>query len=345
MTRRPWLSALGFGLCSCLLPACTNRHGVQDHGPATPPMIGQGPAPAGPDEEVAVAPRFPYALIPTSLPKSTENRDGNVEQAGFGAGSTPHEETPPAPKPMEPTDPPAALPPVTAKPVDAAPAAKPAEEVPLVTALRCYLSQRPDDARTYLQRYEMPNQELLLKLLPLAAHLSQGNLARDNPKDVAVVVDELQSLLIPLRPRAALVIDQMCFCMQIDKFGSYVPMPAEHKFRPSEVAQVYVELRNFSSECRNRFYLTHLTSSVEIRDYRGEKVWRQDFPEDRNRPDLSRTLRNDYFNNYRFYIPQIPQGRYTLWIRVVDVGQQPHRSAERSIDFEIKTMPDRNAER
>jgi hypothetical protein len=44
-------------------------------------------------------------------------------------------------------------------------------------------------------------------------------------------------------------------------------------------------------------------------------------------------LRNDYYNNYRFYVPQLPAGKYELTIQVIDETSRPHRAARKSLEF------------
>ncbi len=257
----------------------------------------------------------------------------------------PREDGPQPPPPPLPVTTPDAEVPVAAKPMTEVPAARPVAEPPLIVALRCLLDNRPEDALNAIQRYDPTTQDLLKCLLPLAVYLTERNLERQSPQDVSTVVDEIQRLLVPLSARAALTIDQMCFCSQINRFADYEPLPKDHVFRPGDPVQVYVELRNFSSERHGQFYVTHLSSSVEIHDYNDRVVRTLDIPESRIRPDCSRTQRHDYFNNYRFYVPNLPQGEYTLWIKVIDTGHQPVREVKRSLDFRVTTMPTHTAGR
>src|SRR5205807_2620336 len=70
-------------------------------------------------------------------------------------------------------------------------AAKPLDDPPLVAALRCYLDRRPGDAIKWLERYERPNQDLLVGLLPLAARLTEGNLEKATPEEAAAMLATL----------------------------------------------------------------------------------------------------------------------------------------------------------
>jgi hypothetical protein len=70
---------------------------------------------------------------------------------------------------------------------------------------------------------------------------------------------------------------------------------------------------------------------VEIRDYRGEKVWLNNFGA---KSYLSKSQRHDFFNRYEIPLAgSFPPGRYTLWLYVDDVPTG--RTASRSLDFEV----------
>jgi hypothetical protein len=61
---------------------------------------------------------------------------------------------------------------------------------------------------------------------------------------------------------------------------------------------------------------------------------------DREHPDRSRSLRNDYCNGYRFCIPEnIPPGAYRLVLRVSDVHLPERKPAERSLVLGVTTRP------
>jgi hypothetical protein len=333
MTRRNWLLFLGSGVCAALLSAC-NRHAVQE------PALGPAPAMIAQTSPGPVAPPAPHRPRPAMEPSpSAQSVDSTPQALAQTTTPLPQENDPQPPTPPSPVMKPDAGRPVVARPTAEVTVARPVEEAPLIVALRRLLDNRPDDALNALQRYDQTTQDLLKCLLPLAVYVTERNIERQSPQDVSTVVDEMQRLLVPLSTRAALAIDQMCFCSQILRYGDYVPLPKDHVFHPGDQVQVYVELRNFSSERQGQFYVTHLNSSVEIRDFNRNVVRTLDIPENRIRPDRSRTQRHDYFNNYQFYVPNIPQGEYTLWIKVVDTGHQPPRVAERSLDFHVSTMP------
>jgi hypothetical protein len=221
----------------------------------------------------------------------------------------------------------------------------PTPDEPLVVALRELLNRHPAEALEQLRQYDPTDQELLRCLLPLAAHVARGGLEHAAPGEVSDVLDQLHGLERSLAPRAALRIDKMCFCRQIEDFGKYTRLPEDHAFsagledQPGELVQVYVELRNFASEPSGPTHKMRLASTVEIFDYHGQRVWGKFFP---SQPDLSRTPRQDYYINYRFCVPpRLPPGSYILWIQVKDLTGQPgedvpaHRIARRSLDFRV----------
>src|SRR5436190_2042196 len=77
-------------------------------------------------------------------------------------------------------------------------------------ALRCYMDRSPDEAIAHLQVGDPASQELLLSLLPVVARLAEGG--KSTPRDTALVLDQLDTLVEPVRAKAALVIDKVCFC-------------------------------------------------------------------------------------------------------------------------------------
>jgi hypothetical protein len=240
---------------------------------------------------------------------------------------------------------PAEVPALPAEPLPPpVPSAKPDD--PLVSALRCLLNKQPAEAVELLKSYDKPTQELLLCLLPLVAQLTEGGLNQASPQFLSNWLDQLNSLAIPLRARAPLAIDKMCFCSRIRHFGDYDPLPEDYCFeagndnRPGERIQLYVEVRNFTSEVQGDFYITRLASSLWICDFNKKLVFRQDFPDCRtpegDTADRSRTPRTDYFITYKLQLPaKVPPGKYTLWVQVEDVLSRPRRLGQRSLDFVV----------
>jgi hypothetical protein len=217
---------------------------------------------------------------------------------------------------------------------------------PVVAALRALLEKRPGEALDLLKNYDKANQDILLCLLPLAVRLAEGSLQHPHPGELAVVLEQLRTLERSLAERSALGIEKMCLCRRIDSYGVYEKAPDDWAYaagvgdQAGELVQVYVELRNFANKQQGSSYETCLASTLEIRDYRGNLVWRRDFPA---QPDQSHSPRHDYFINYRFALPpHLPPGSYVLWIQVKDLTGQPgkdvpvYRTARRSLDFRVR---------
>jgi hypothetical protein len=349
MTRRVWLVVLGAGVCGSLLPACTRA--VVDRGPTG--FVQAPPPPQIDRSTVAAYPHSPYAAAEVSLvrpdvrPAALEQRRPEPSPAvAREQVSQPAVATLGAPAALTVDAEPAPNIKRTSNSAVGVPAAAP--EPPLLAAMRCFLAKRPTDAMARLQDYDRVNQELLLGLLPLAALLTEGSLARTDPRTISAVVDQLDNLSCQLRPQAALTVDRICFCRWIETFGRYEPMPDDYEFLPGDKVRVYVELRNVASVKRNRgpsqlTYIIRLASSAEIRDFGGNKVWPPDSGRivfERERPvDESRTLRHDYFEKYQFFIPdELQPGRYTLVIEVEDLGTHPPRKVHRSLDFRVTNL-------
>lgn len=335
MTRREWVLTLSAGLCGGMVPACTRA--VVDSASAAPPPPAQTaaapkdvktlsradeplpPPDVAPPVHLVEEPKEPGSVAQAAQ-RAHPDEGPQVQRASLNQAGGPGAEGPGAVQPAK------------------------AEDPPLVAALRCFLDKRPAEALTILERFDKANQELLLCLLPLSARLTEESLDRASPKQIAVVVDQLNTLAVPLRCRAELAIDKMCFCGRIETFGVYDPLPAEHRFRPGEWVHLYVEVRNFSSVRRDGgpggpTYVTRLKTRVEIRDEQDRIVWRHDVH--RDRPDESRTLRHDYFDHLRFCVPEVFRpGLYTLKVQVAD--EATGRTVVRKVDFPVSNLSARD---
>jgi hypothetical protein len=222
---------------------------------------------------------------------------------------------------------------------------EPGTREPLVEALQCVLDNRHNEALQLLRKYDQPTQEVFLCLLPILGRMTQKSIDQMSPSEVAVLGELLHSLSVTLRPHSQLVIDKASFCEWITSFGLYKPVPEGHAFlgstphRPGELVQLYVELRNFASEFKNGSYATRLSSSVEIRDQKGDQVWLFRF-DDGKQPIRSRTLLHDYFNNYCFYVPNnLPAGTYQLIIQVSDETRAGEpRTASKTLEFRVTSV-------
>lgn len=205
---------------------------------------------------------------------------------------------------------------------------------PILAALREYKNKAPDEARKHLAGLDRFNQEALSFLLPLAVRLSEGGPRQTDPQEIAGVVDQLQGLIDKLRCKAALRIDKLCYCRPVPqpaRYGVYLPLDEAQPFRQGELLELYMELRNFSCEARDKKYTVHLSVTIEIRDERGTVVEPMKF--ERDKPDVGHTPRQDYFHICRFPVPGIAPGTYTLVARVTDVPTG--RSAERALPLRV----------
>jgi hypothetical protein len=325
---------LGVGLCGGLLSGCTHAHprSVAASERAMPPL----------DREEA---RVPVAGVPAPADP-------------YAPFAPPELATKNAPRPQPPED--RLLPPTVAlgPPADLAPespsganlepvvAAKTPEDPALLAALRCFLEKRPEEAVCKLKDLDTANREALLGLLPAAARLAEGSLNQASPQEIAALVDSLERVLAPLRARAPLTIEKICFCRWIGNFGVYEPWPPEHRFRFGDPVHIYVQLRNFASTRQPTSsgaskHLIQLVSSAEICDEAGNKVWPVTLVFERKGPQANEswTLRHDYFETYTFYAPKLPPGAYVLRVQVEDHGTQPPRTVHESLDFRITNAP------
>ncbi len=356
MTRRDWALAVAVTLSVGALPGCLHvprspAEGSRASGQPASAAESDPAAEVPPPAETGAGHQSSYAIVPTPPVAPTAVADTSAIPEAPSPPTPPAEAVPGdrAPQIEKPSAEPAerhALVPGwdgLAAPLEMArePTVQiyppPDTDPPVVAALRCLMEKRPDDAVSRLQGLDKANQDVLLCLLPLAARLGQGPLDRTSAADLTAMADQAETVAAPLRLRAPLAIDKMCFCRRIDKFGQYESLPDRHEFRCGELVQLYAELRNFSCNSGKAGYETRLASSVRLTcqmpDSRTETVWRQDF-HDRDRVDRSRSPRRDYFNNYRFCIPEnLPRGSYKLWLKVVDVPTG--RSAESSLPLVV----------
>jgi hypothetical protein len=216
---------------------------------------------------------------------------------------------------------------------------------PVVVALQCILDKRPEDAIKALNRIDKSNQELLLGLLALVARLNGSGLDQAKPHELAALIQQVESLELPLRSRAPLKINELCFCREATRFGCYEPIrdqpptfQAAGEGRDGEFVQVYLEVSNFTVEQRveqgKTDYVAKLVSSLEVRDLGGHRVWGVQCGD---KPDVSRSPWRDHCICIQFRIPpELKPGHYTLWVQVQDVLTKPLRPpAPRSLDFRV----------
>jgi hypothetical protein len=207
---------------------------------------------------------------------------------------------------------------------------------PLTAALKAFEERRPEDADRQLAQIEPASRELLRKMLPVAARLGDSPNPTADPAEIAELVDQLQVMVGTLRAKAALRIEKLSYCRTPAKpvrMGGYQPLADDHAFHAGETIELYMELRNFSCEAKDREYLTHLTTAIEIRDERNDVVARFDF--ERDRPDVIQAPRQDYFHICRFPVQGLLAGQYTLCAIVTDVPTG--KSATKTLPLRVES--------
>ncbi|HEV2948465.1 MAG TPA: hypothetical protein VGX70_13910 [Gemmataceae bacterium] len=210
------------------------------------------------------------------------------------------------------------------------------DDPPLVTAMRCFLGKRPAEALTWLKRYDEPNQELIMRFLPLMVRIPERDLTRADADKATAILEDLYNLF-GFPAEGDLAISKLCLCKHIKTFGDYEPFPEDHQFQPRDLVWIYAEVRNFSCERRDMgngelFYETQLKTTARITNYDGTREWPLKFDR-RYGLDRSRSLRRDYWDNLSFNVPDLPPGGYTLWLKVED--EPTHRFKERTVDFQV----------
>jgi hypothetical protein len=206
---------------------------------------------------------------------------------------------------------------------------------PLQIALRAYQEKSPQDANKHLAHLDPSNQQLLQKILPLAAKLGETNLPSTDPTEAAELADQLQQVVSTLRTKAALRIETLTYCRtpaRPAQMGVYQPLPENHAFRGGETVELYMQVRNFSCEAKDREFLTHLTTVIEVRDDRGEVVCRYEF--ERDRPEAGQAPRQESFHICRFPLQGLAAGDYTLSAQITDVPTG--KSAQRTLPLRVE---------
>lgn len=342
MIREVWIVTLAFGLCAGLASGCAGLPARKEtiaapskEVPASPTARTASAGPVADSAAVAAMPPSPYhmqappqtAWPPQPVAGGGPQVEGAVQPAALYSGNESGEPSPLAtpvqPEPFPPIDQP--------RPVQLP------ERQPVVRAFESIIQNHPEEAMVLISYLDRPTQDMLLVLLPALARVSEGNLDKATPQDLAHLLAQIDSARAALTARAPLVLERMCYCRDLDhaRFGVYQPLPGDHPFRPNEFVEVYAELRNFTSERHGQHYEVHLDATLEIRDSTGKPRWELKVPD---RGERSQSPRHDHFVGYRFCVPDYLRGAlYTLHVRVRDVPTG--RTAERSLDLNITTRP------
>lgn len=290
--------------------------------------------PASPPQPIATPSGDPVEGGPRPAAGQTTSRRPNPKaEAGLSEPGPKAEAEPEIPSPPGP---------VTAVKAEPGPLpvqiTPPAPEPPLLAAVRAYIENRPDDAIKHLQSLDKANQDFALTVLPLLIRGSQLNVSTADPNDIAVMVDQFQSIIGRLEGRAALGVDKVAFCRKVAGFGRYEVWPEAQPYRPNDLAVLYVEMRHISCEPatgpNGEGFVSRAVVSLEVRDAGGRLVeqtdpsdWRRRVPVARfEHVDYTRSPLHDYSRTYRISVPAQP-GVYTVTVQVKDpVGNRVARS-------------------
>ncbi len=351
MTRQSWQFIVGAWLCAGLGSGCA-LFGFARPAPVKPDerrgagdgQLTQARRATGDGEVVLLREGFgplgassPYH--PTDPRLFPYQRDGNVRPVRILEHNPEEQES----RPAEPTQ---QGPPVL--PPSGTPEVKGRQpEEPLVLALERLLkedSEALNEALKLLDSYDPATRDCFQRLLPMLAGLTRKGVEKLGPKEIAHMQDQLQGLLLDLRARAELRIDKLYYCEpDLEQPGNFKRLPKEYRFlarcgnRIGEMVLLYAELGNLGMVRRDDYFEARLTSEVIIsaesdpkRPLFSKRV------DDPRRPLRSRTLANDYYNTYSFYVPAcIPPGRYTLTLRIRDETTQPPRVKDHTILFVV----------
>jgi hypothetical protein len=326
----PLLLALLAGPAGCISVEKTVPVTPPDWKPPVKPTEAPGSGgyaalPTVPGEKIPTNPAARSAATTATPSAQTTSRRDNPD---------PYPQAPPAPDAVlaarsEPGPLPPLPPRATGDP-DPFPPFPPAQaEPPVLAALRAFADNHPDRGIDALKGLDKLNQEFVLAVLPALVRGSQLKLSAADPQDVAALVEQLQQAAARLEARAALRVDKILFCKQIDGFGRYSPWPEGQPYRAGGVAQLYVEIGHLISEptAKGDEYVTRLVSGLEIRDANGRLVEQTD-REDRRRTVLiareerevpSKSPLQDFYIVYRIPVPAQP-GVYTVTVEIRSPG-------------------------
>ncbi len=220
----------------------------------------------------------------------------------------------------------------------------PGPDPPLLAAVRAYVEGKPERALEALAMLDAENQDFVLALLPV---LSSGAAIRwrEDASSAAEVVGQLQALAERLERFAALRLGTVAFCHPVHGYRRYEPRPTNMPYRPGDLAQLYIEVRNIGGQPgpgpRGESWLIQVQASVVIRDAHGQIVAMPD-PADRRRRGpvmrfeekrYTRGPVRDYYLLCAFPVPEQP-GVYTATVEVSDAtGRQSGPSS--AVEFRV----------
>jgi hypothetical protein len=199
-----------------------------------------------------------------------------------------------------------------------------AKEPPLLAFMRLYLDKRPAEAVAQLNGYDDKRRDLLLSLLSMATGLTEGDPGKLEPKQIAVILNQLRTIAAPLLSQAPLQLGPAVIAKTIQDMGRYTVMPPDHLYSADEFVQIYVEVQNFSNVFNNGKHEIHLAGYVDFLDAENRLVPNShiEFTENKYPVQMSYVVR-EFHRVYSFYTPKSLQpGKYTLRLQVKDVPTQ-----------------------
>jgi hypothetical protein len=351
MTRRSWLLIVGAGMCLSAVPGCRSTMPAgavpQDGAQVQQVQIsggllvkqGRDPLPDQWELNPPVRPDTnavsPYHAIP-AIPVAASGQQSELppgQRVPEREGPRPLLE-PPQLQPQ--LDWAQVFPPSTQPEVQKTQCESPVKDEPAVEALRLLLLKQAPKSLQCLESYDPQTQQMLMQLLPVVALMAEKPLPKMDTTEVMSLEAQLQRCIAPLRARTDLVIDKLCLCDQIDGYGMFTPRRDGRPFQPSELVQVYLELRNLAPELRDGYFIAALHGKVTISDREGTPVWSHNYSL-QEQPLKAGWPRYDCYRVYDFYVPAgMQRGHYTLTLEITDETRSPRRSAKKSVEFQVQ---------
>lgn len=356
MTRLAWVVKIGAGLIAACVSGCTHTSSmsVQPAAKNAVPGIAIASAPQGPKWPVDAVGGEEGQAVPAEkspIPDTIRSPYGTTSllMTGPEPGPRDRQSGPSAAdiliaNPLSPATPHTSADAVLGAVQTAPPRADKIPDQPIVLAVRSLLNDNPQEALEHLKNYDAATQDALICLTATIVRLTKKKLDQLSPAEIVALQDQVQKSLATLRPRAQLLIDKMCFCEEIKGYGVYSPLPKDYEFQPKtsdrygEFVQLYVELRNLTSELREGVFVTQLHSTMRIIDARSNVVYQRDFRE-AELPFRTLTPLPASYKQYGFYVPLLPPGKYQFCLEVRDVTRpEMQRLATETREFRVAAV-------
>jgi hypothetical protein len=286
------------------------------------------------DKFAELLPSRPGDTIAKSAGKNGKDAKDSVSQKASDSGE-PRPPTIPTGGNV-PADPPGPFP---IPPIQPAPLPEPL----LLQIVRAQLEGRTERALELLKGLDPANQEIVLAVLPALTRGATADLAAD-PTANALLADQFRTAAARLASRSALIAENVVLCRKVYGFGRYEPWPEGQPYRPNDLAQLYLEVRNLVSQPatgpRGETHVTYVRAAVEIRDAKERLVdqpdpddWRRRVPVVRfEKKQFSRGPVDDFHVLYTFPVPPAP-GVYTVTVELRDpAGRRSVKTAQVRFD-------------